>query len=129
MPWKPLNFTAVHNPRVDPFTNRAAVVSNGDEYISTIFVEISSLVMQVSGHLWWTQWGEAREFVILHERLADGFLTDHWLEDAHLDEQLEAWEKNTFWDMGELRDVRWLDEAESSAVAREFGVESTHDTQ
>jgi len=127
MPWKPRNFTAVHNPRLDPFMNRAAVVSNGDEYVSTIFVEISSLVTQVSGHLWWTQWGEAREFIILHERMADGFLTDHWIE--YMDEQLEGWEKNTMWDMGELRDLRWLDEAGSSAVRLEFGVEPTHDGQ
>ncbi len=129
MPWKPRNFTAVRDTRLDPYWNRAAIVSNGDAYISTIFAEISTLVTQVSGHLWWTRWGEPREFIILHERTVDGFLNDHWILDDNLDEHLEVWEKNTTWDKGELRDLRWLDDAGSVAVRQDFDVEPANDRQ
>lgn len=127
MSWKPRNFQAVRNARLDPYWNRAGVVSDGDKYISTVFVEISTMVTHVSGHLWWTQWGEPREFIILHERMADGFLNDHWIYDDNVDWHLDAWDKNTTWDMGELRDLRWLDEAGSAAIRQEFDVEPTYD--
>ncbi len=126
MSWKAHNFSAVRNPRLDRYWNRAGVVSDGDRQLSTVFVEISSFVTQLSGHLWWKRFGEPYEFIILHERMADGFITDHFLMSDSLDEYLDAWDENTFWDMGEPRDVRWLDDVGSEAVRQELEVEPTY---
>lgn len=121
MSWRPPLRNAVrgHDPRLDPYRERAAILTSRGHSNATLFVRMETYWTQTGGHLWWRRWSEAYEVPHGYMVFVDGRFDDWLVSRQYLDEDLADWSRNKLRYIGELLDVEWLDDAASRHVRDE----------
>ncbi|WP_030201824.1 hypothetical protein [Terrabacter tumescens] len=124
MPLWPKDYDgALVDHRLDPYRDRAAVVSDNGEPAMQVFIQVDLERKQTAGHLWWRRWSHPREFVVLHMLMCDGVQTDSWLSDEVLGDELDDWSQGRFmWDGKPMR-IDWCDATKSEALRNELGLD------
>jgi hypothetical protein len=110
------------DPRLDPYRDRAGVLSLDGVPVGHLLVETDYGVFKAGGALWWTRWAPPVECAVV-ALLVDGELVDgQTFAGDDLDEQLVAWARGTHVLGSTPYTVTWLDGVESDRVHREvFG--------
>lgn len=121
MSWRPPEGIPAwtHDPRLDPYRERAATLGGRGAVHATLFVRVEVHWTHVSGHLWWRRWSEPFEVPHGFMVFADGRFDDWLVGREELDEDLADWSRSTLRYCGELLDVEWLDDGASRHVRDE----------
>lgn len=103
--------------RLDPYRERAAILSVHGEATTTLFVRVETWWTQRSGHLWWTRWSQ-QLFKVTHGYMefVDGSFDDWIVGENELDEDVRDWARNKLRYVGQALDVEWLDDSASEHV-------------
>jgi hypothetical protein len=115
MSWRPPfeNKARGRDPRLDPYRERAAILTSGGDPKARLYIRIETYWTQIGGHLWWRQWSEPYEVAHGYMILADGSFDDWVVRREELDEDLANWPRNKLSYFGEILDVEWLDDTAS----------------
>jgi hypothetical protein len=118
MSWRPPyeDESQAHDPRLDPYRERAAILSGSRDLDATLFLRMETYWPQISGHLWWRRWSEPYESPHGYMVFTNGEFDDWVVYPNVLDEELVVWSQNKVSYAGELLDAVWLDDAASRHV-------------
>jgi hypothetical protein len=118
MSWRPPyeNETQARDARLDPYRERAAILTSGGDRDATLFLRMETYWTHTGGHLWWRQWSKPYEVPHGYMMFADGGFDDWLVGRDLLDEELADWSQDKLRYVGELLDVEWLDDAASRHV-------------
>jgi hypothetical protein len=117
MPWNPPSQDVPpHDERLDPFMDRAGILTAGDVEVGTVVVAAETWWTRVGGHLWWSRWSAPQEVLRGSVRWADGQVADRLSAGEQLEDDLREWPAGRFTHAGTAYRVVWLDEEESARV-------------
>ncbi|GIE85475.1 hypothetical protein [Actinoplanes regularis] len=117
VPFRPPPGRAEPDPRLDPYRERAGLLSAEGDDFGIIYLRIETCWWQTGGRLWWRRWSEPREQVHGYIVLTSGGFDD-FVEDADtIADELDSWQDGRFPYRDEVLQVRWLDD-EGSRHAR-----------
>ena len=85
------NETQARDARLDPYRERAAIVTSRGDRDVTLFLRMETYWTRTSGHLWWRQWSEPYEVPHGYMMFADGGFDDWLVGRDLLDEELADW--------------------------------------
>lgn len=125
MPWKPSFENPLLNSRLDPYRHRAAEFHTVAGEIGTIYVQPELMSMTLRGHLWWREWERAREHVILWIEDPGVGPTDTWIMTDDLDDEIDHWKRERFPWLGEVCQLRWLDDEASRKLRQDLDIDET----
>lgn len=121
MPLRPDFSRHQPDPRFDAYRKRVGRLMRGDGEVGYVLVEVEPYSRQVSGHLWWRQWGPTRDVLWLWTIVDDHF-SDHLVPDETSEDELRAYSAGRFEYLGERLRVLWTDTEESRRLrASQFG--------
>ena len=118
MPWRPPDETEsqARDVRLDPYRERAAILSGRGDLDATLYVSIETHWTQVSRHLWWRHWSDPYEVPHGYMMFAEGRFDDWLVAPDVLAEDLADWSHSKLRYVGEVLHVDWLDDAASRHV-------------
>ena len=121
MPHKPDFNEVTLDPRLDPFRERVGLLTRAGEEAGQVYVRSEAIAWRESGHLWWTRWKKPVEVAHLFVYLIGEF-NDAVLFQDELHDWVANWQADQFEWLGEMLEVRWLDESTSRRIrAEELG--------
>ncbi len=93
MSWRPPYARAAdaHDPRLDPYRDRGAILSDGEGVVGRMYVQIQTWWNQAGGRLWWKRWSKPYEvpYGLMNSRL---WGWDDWVGSPDdLDQDLADW--------------------------------------
>src|SRR5262245_50862634 len=99
MSWRPLRARPqeAHDPRLDPYRDRAALVSDDEGAVGRMYVQVQTRWHETGGRLWWRRWSPPYEVPYGLIEFEDGGGFDDWLcRPEDLDQELADWAQSRF---------------------------------
>ena len=115
---------SLHQPdhRLDEYRERAARLFRGADEVGALLVKVQPFATQVSGHLWWKQWGPSQDIFWLWS-VVDGRFSDSMGPANAVDDELRDLQAGRFHYYGEELRVQWLSGAEAEQVRKSLEVD------
>lgn len=118
MPWRPPRGDEgkPRDFRLDPYRERAAILTSGTGRDATLFVRVETWWMSTGGHLWWRRWSDPYEVPHGYMLFVDGEFHDWVVGREEIAQEVVEWSRNRMRYVGEVLEVEWFDGAASQHV-------------